>query len=89
MSELVYARAFFLDQREGGRTTGTLLEESTEQVRVEVTEADLILLQADAKARCSFEACPDTALRLAARNTLVKVRMARAQLRPGRYSEKD
>lgn len=86
---LTYPRGFYLDQLERQRPTGVLLEESVLQVRVEITAADMELLRYDAALRADPSTQPDDHVRLLAKGTLSRIRMATAQLVRSRYSEED
>lgn len=83
---LVYPRAFYLDQLERGRPAGALLEQSEEQVRVEITRPDLELLRYDATVRAALAGEPNDSKRLVAKATCVRIRWVLAQVKRGRYS---
>lgn len=89
MIRLTYPRGFYLDQQHRQRPTGTLLAESAEQVQVDITPADLELLRYDASLRADPSTQPCDHMRLLAKGTLSRIRMATTTLRKGRYSEAD
>ena len=92
MTERVYPRGYYEHQLACGRSTGQLKELSALQVRVEIAEPDLEKLVEDARDDAPVSSGNDSGLRLVAKGTLSRIRMARqleAGLKKGRYSEVD
>lgn len=86
---LTYPSGFFKHQASRGRPTGVLVQESPLQVRVSISEEDLEQLRLDAAEVAPESSGEDVGLRLVAKGTLSRIRMARALLKPSRFSERD
>lgn len=86
---LTYPSGFFKHQAARGRPTGVKVQESPLQVRVSISEEDMEQLRLDAAEVAPEGSGEEDGLRLVAKGTLSRIRMARAQLKPSRYSEED
>lgn len=90
--DLVYPRGFYEHQMARGRPTGHLVAQSALQVKVTIGPEDMEQLRLDAAAVAPESSGESVGLRLVAKGTLSRIRMARqlaVGLRKGLYSEQD
>lgn len=74
---LTLGRQFYEHQRASGLTAGRVVEEADVQVRVEATLLQLDQMERDAQKLCASTGQEDVGLKMAARFSLTRIRMAR------------